>query len=974
MNKRQKLITLLCTLLSVLFIIAAGAYYIMSVSSSMENQSVTDILEITSQGRHAFDVYSAKSVQMLHNLTINIAEYSSDDDKNIISKLSERSESETEYIVINKDTGVMYTNRSDKSRAVESSKREKYFSLDGKGIAEPGVSGLTGRNVLSLYESFQFSDGTSGIVIGEQLLSSVASEFSIDFFDGAGFSYVVNDEGKILIRSNHKNVRRTFENIFDIIDIDGNDENKMQEFSNSLKNKESGTARFMYGDEDYVFTYVPVSSIDGWYYISIIPHSVIAESTENVVKSSQIMIFITVAAIAVLAAVMLITRQNSRSIMEKDLEIAYHEQLFSIFSNNTDQVFLMFSSGSSSAEYVSPNIERVMGISAKEAAENISAINRTLCSHENEISPEIIKNITPGSPVSFERERIHEKNGEHRWFTETIYCAEAGKTSRLIAVISDKTEEKRNQKALEDALAIAKTANEAKSAFLSNMSHDIRTPMNAIIGLSSLLQRDADKPDKVREHTRKIVSSSQHMLGLINDILDMSKIESGKTTLNISEINLADIVEELGTIIRPQAKAKRQNFSISVRGVSQEHLLGDRLRIEQIMINLLSNAVKYTPEDGKIEMTIMQIPQSAKNYAHLRFIVRDNGMGMSEEFRQQIFSPFTRETNSVTNKIQGTGLGMAITKNLVDLMGGTISVESVPGNGSVFTVDLELRLQKRDIDRSFWISRGITRMLAVDGDMEVCADIAGAMAGTGVYMQYASDGESALKAVRDAHLRGADFNLVLIDRETPVTDGVETARLIKNTVSENPPVIILTGCDRNDTVPEAEEAGITGFLPKPFFLSNLKQELERISAADGEGSEAAIRGSLENKRVLIAEDNEINLEILLELLSDIKGLVCVTAANGREALDKFTCSEPGEYDIVLMDVQMPVMNGYEAAKAIRASGRPDSETIPIVAMTANAFAEDVKAALDSGMNAHLSKPVDLDRIIEVLLKFTVAAR
>ncbi|MCI9408638.1 MAG: response regulator [Oscillospiraceae bacterium] len=917
MNRTQKLKTLGFALLSVLIIAAIGVYYIASVHRSMWNQSVTDILEVTAQGSHAFDVYAAKDAEMLRSLTLIMEKEESDGHAEISGQLSVLGESENDYFVIDMDDGDVFSNRSADVITISGEALAFFAALGENGVCEPDVSVLTGRNVMSFYERFDFADGDKGIIVEELLLSSVSNEFSLTFFNDTGFSHIINSEGDILVRS----------------------------------------------------SYAPVESISGWYVISIIPDSVIMEDAENVVKSSQMILFIIGIGIVVFAAFLIIMRHNYRSILGMEQELKYREQLFSILSNNTNDVFLMSSIDGSTVEYVSPNIERVMGLSVREVKKDLLVINSTLCSNENEIGKELIKKIVPGKPLSLENERIHGISGEHRWFSEFIYCTEVDNTEKLIAVLSDRTAENRNKAALEEALNIAREANNAKSTFLSNMSHDIRTPMNAIVGLSTLLQRDCDKPEKVREHTKKIIASSHHMLGLINDILDMSKIESGKASINFTEINLAEIVEELSTIIKPQAKARGQSFEISVSNIQQEYLVGDKLRIEQIMINLLSNAVKYTQDGGRIEMIMEQIPGGAKNYARMRFTVRDNGMGMSEEYQQIIFAPFTREINSTTNKIQGTGLGMAITKNLVDLMGGTISVESKQGEGSSFVVELELRMQETDIDRNFWKNHGIGSILIADDDPDVCANITGAMEGTGVAVQCASDGLNAVEMAKEAHGRGSEYGIVILDWKMPGLSGVETARRIRQTVPGNILIMILTSYDWSDIEEEAMAAGIDGFMPKPFFLTNFKLAVERIRTGGGV-SEKESEISIENKRILIAEDNEINAEILIELLSEIPGLNCVVTENGQEAFDKFTSSAAGEYDIILMDVQMPVMNGYEATKAIRTSGRPDAETIPIVAMTANAFAEDVKAALDAGMNAHVSKPVDPDRVLEVLREFT----
>ncbi len=682
----------------------------------------------------------------------------------------------------------------------------------------------------------------------------------------------------------------------------------------------------------------------------------------EVFRSPRIFAMVICAAVLFLLIFALLLRMNRQSVMEKEQEIQYREQLFNILANNTDDVFLMLTTSDYTVEYVSPNSDRVLGIPYEDVKRNLEVLGRPSYCEAQTVNYETLAGMKSGESVVLEGERIHKKTGEHRWFTETVYRAVVNNTDKFIIAISDRTMEKRNRQALEEALDIAKMANESKSVFLSNMSHDIRTPMNAIVGLCTLLWRDAGNENRVREYTKKIEASSQHLLGLINDVLDMSKIESGKTTLNISEISLAEVVSELDTILRPQVKAKRQEFEVSVLDIRDEHLLGDKLRINQVMINILSNAVKYTQVGGRVEMIIQQMPKTAKNYSRLRFIVKDNGMGMSEEFLTKIFDPFTREVNNATNKIQGTGLGMAITKNLVDLMGGAIVVESKLGEGSTFTVDLEFRVQDQDIDQNFWKKYGVTHTLVVDDEVEVCTSIIGAMAGTGVSMQFAVDGFTAVSMVKNAHEEGQGFDLVLLDWKMPDMDGIETARRIRTVVPADVPIMILTAYDWSEIEDEATAAGIDGFLTKPFFLSNFRQTIEKIKNKGVPGMEPEAEASImEGMHFLMAEDNELNSEILTELL-DMVGATCETAEDGQAALEKFEQSRADQYDMILMDVQMPMMNGYEATKAIRVCSHPRAKTIPIIAMTANAFAEDIKDALDAGMDAHIAKPVDLSQL------------
>ena len=528
----------------------------------------------------------------------------------------------------------------------------------------------------------------------------------------------------------------------------------------------------------------------------------------------------------------------------------------------------------------------------------------------------------------------------------------------------------------EQAFRIAEEANRAKSSFLSNMSHDIRTPMNAIVGFAALLARDVNNPDKVREYTRKIASSSQHLLGLINDILDISKIEAGKTTLNLSDENMVDLIENIDSIIRPQMKAKGHTFEVYSRELKHEHVVMDKLRLNQILLNLLSNAVKYTPDGGCVSLTVQELPQFAKQLAHFRFIVADNGYGMSEEYQKKLFQAFTREEDSVTNRIQGTGLGMAITKSLLDLMGGNILVESEKGKGTTFTVDLELHISEHAFDQNYWQKHGLTRLLAVDDEEVICQNIELTMEGTGVAVEYTLDGQTAVSRVKESEQKGCPYDIVLLDWKMPGMDGVETARRIRREVSHHIPILVLTSYDWPEIEDEAREAGVDAFLPKPFFLTSFRQKVDDVLSRnirnpkpDEVSAEPEELSPLHGMHILVAEDNEINAEILSELL-DMAGASCEICENGQVVVDTFANSVPGQYQMILMDVQMPVMNGYEATRKIRSSDHPLAGKIPIIAMTANAFAEDIRDALEAGMNAHAAKPIDM-AVLEQTVKTVI---
>ena len=535
-----------------------------------------------------------------------------------------------------------------------------------------------------------------------------------------------------------------------------------------------------------------------------------------------------------------------------------------------------------------------------------------------------------------------------------------------------------HNKQMAEALHAAQMANNSKTTFLSNMSHDIRTPMNAVIGFTALLAKDAENPDKVREYTKKIMSSGQHLLSLINDILDVSKIESGKVVLTVEEFTLNDLVSSVDAIVRPMAGARAQEFHVEVKDIKHERLLGDETRINQILINLLSNAVKYTPEGGNIWFRIIGLKQRSSQFEHIRIEVEDDGYGMSQEYLKTIFDAFTRAENSTTNKVQGTGLGMAITKNIVELMGGTIEVFSEVDKGSLFRVELEFRIPEGQTDKLFWEQSGISRILFVGDDQQEGKNIQTLMDDMGVAVDIVPDEKSALSLLQDSGTFKKIYQLALLDADSPVMDDVRALEQIRNLLPQSVPLLFMTTHDAEKTnhmeekhsMEEALRLRCTGTLAKPFFLSALKEKITEIQAeesGEGKAPETEEAGNLMGLHFLAAEDNEINAEILSEILT-MEGASCDIVENGRLALERFANAKEGEFDAIFMDVQMPVMNGYEATRAIRALPRKDAGEIPIIAMTANAFAEDEKEALNAGMSVHLAKPIDMGLLKQVIQK------
>ena len=530
-----------------------------------------------------------------------------------------------------------------------------------------------------------------------------------------------------------------------------------------------------------------------------------------------------------------------------------------------------------------------------------------------------------------------------------------------------------HNKQLAEALHAAQMASNSKTMFLSNMSHDIRTPMNAVLGFTTLLAKDAENPEKVREYTKKIMASGQHLLSLINDILDVSKIESGKVVLTVEEFTLNDLVSSIDAIVRPMASARAQEFHVEVMDIKHERLLGDETRINQILINLLSNAVKYTPEGGNIWFRIIGLKQRSTQFERIRIEVEDDGYGMTQEYLKTIFDAFTRAENSTTNKVQGTGLGMAITKNIVELMGGTIEVSSEVNKGSLFRVELEFRIPEGQVDKLFWEQNGISRILFVGNNQQEGKSIRMLMDDIGVTVDIAADVENALSLLQDYKDTENGYQLALLDAGLSVMNDVQISGQIRNLLPITAPLLFMADHDveNMDYMEEALQSGYTGILTKPFFVSALKEkvmEIQAEEAGENKTSEEEADDSLQGLHFLAAEDNEINAEILSEILS-IEGASCEIVENGRLALERFENAGEGEFDAILMDVQMPVMNGYDATRAIRELERKDAKEIPIIAMTANAFAEDEREALNAGMNVHLAKPIDVELLKQVIKRY-----
>ncbi len=557
----------------------------------------------------------------------------------------------------------------------------------------------------------------------------------------------------------------------------------------------------------------------------------------------------------------------------------------------------------------------------------------------------------------------------------SIFMHQDKKTDHIrgLFIATDITEAKkkqeRQQQALLAAYEAANHASAAKSSFLANMSHDIRTPMNGIIGMTAIAGVHLDDKERVADCLSKIMVASKHLLGLLNEVLDMGKIESGKIELQNEEFSLSDLVDELITIAKPQIEAKHHEFFVSVREIEHEDVIGDSQRIQQVFLNLLSNAIKYTPDGGKIQLTLTEKPFHRKDLGCYEMVFEDNGIGMDKAFLERLFEPFTRAEDGRVAKIQGTGLGMTITKNIVQLMNGRIDVKSEPDKGTKFTVTIFLKLQEGEEPVSYDKLADLP-ILVVDDDEAACESTCGMLNDLGMLGEYVLCGEDAVKYVVARHEAEDDFFAVILDWKMPGMDGITVTREIRRQVGEDVPIIIISAYDWSEIEVSARAAGANAFLSKPLFKSKMvylfkeilgnKKHLQSLSAL-----QAVRKDDFSGKRALLVEDNELNAEIAGEILG-MAGLEVVYAKDGKEAFNKMAEAKEGYYDIVFMDIQMPIMDGYEATKAIRSLPRDYPQRVPIVAMTANAFMGDVQACKAAGMDGHIAKPLDLDHLFKVL--------
>ena len=787
-------------------------------------------------------------------------------------------------------------------------------------------------------------------------------------FQGNASNYVIYSDGRVVI-DNSVNRKKTIYNFIAMLrDHSDLTEEQILDLSNAFAQGRSGNMKVKLGDTSYYLVYEG-TAVQSWTMVGLVPVSIVNASLDKL-WSYTIQIVVGIAFGLAVLVILLIVRRNRATVRRKNTEILYRDELFRKLSLNVDDVFLMLDAKTSKTDYVSPNIGRLLGIPWKTVRQDVHALAELRPQNDPDRDKNFLEGLSRGEQREWDAAYLHQETRELRWFHIIAMGSEVEGRTKYILVISDRTADKQINQALSDAVAAAETANRAKSTFLSNMSHDIRTPMNAIIGFTTLALSNIDDKERVKDYLAKTLASSNHLLSLINDVLDMSRIESGKIHLEEVEVNLSDVLHDLKTIVSGQIYAKQLELYMDAMDVTDEDVYCDKTRLNQILLNLLSNAIKFTPAGGTVSVRVRQLAGKVHGCGQYEFRIKDNGIGMSPEFANKIFEPFERERTSTVSRIQGTGLGMAITKNIVDMMGGTIEVQTAQGKGSEFIICVPMRTQDehRPVEKITELE-GL-KALVVDDDFNTCDSVTKMLVKVGMRAEWTLSGKEAVLRARQSIEMSDVYHAYIIDWRLPDMNGIEVTRQIRS-LHDDTPIIILTAYDWSDIEVEAKAAGVTAFCSKPMFMSDLRETL--MSALGQKLTDASQEllpeedADFKDRHILLVEDNELNREIAQEILREY-GFRVDTAENGAVAVEKVRTAAPGSYDLVLMDVQMPVMDGYTATRQIRALEDPALAGIPILAMTANAFDEDRRNAMESGMNGFLSKPIVIGDLVQELHK------
>ena len=955
--------------IAVLVGIVLGVFrYFRFVSKTVYEESVSHLTEVFHQSDNMMRELTDKNLTYLHIWGENLQNILSEDEICDYIKKAQEDAGFLEFFFLSADGDYkMATGETGYLGLQENMEEEIRQGNDViANAAVPGKSQLlifATPKAHGIYQGFEYD----AIAIAYEN-SDIVDVLDISAFDGNAQSFMIHPDGRVVVDHSSEawgNVYNFFGILREYSDMSEKEINALLE---KFKAGRTDAMLLNLDGRNYYLVYEK-ADIQDWMFLGLVQADIVNASMNRLQRSTIFFVSAIVFCIAALF-ISLIIQKNRTNLRRKDTEILYRDELFQKLSMNVDDVFLMLDAKTYQADYVSPNVEKLLGITVEQIHKDICILRKLHSEKQEDPEKNYLEEIQVQEQREWDFEYVHLKTGEKRWFHNIAMGSEVNGKKKYILVMSDRTSDRKMNQALSEAVRAAETANKAKSTFLSNMSHDIRTPMNAIIGFTTLAVSNIDDKKRVRDYLGKILSSSNHLLSLINDILDMSRIESGKIHLEETEVSLSDVLHDLKTIISGQIHAKQLELYMDAMDVTNEDVYCDKTRLNQVLLNLLSNAVKFTPAGGTVSVRIRQYPGTVKGSELYEIRVKDNGIGMSQEFVQKIFSPFERERTSTVSRIQGTGLGMAITKNIVNMMGGTIEVLTEQGKGTEFIVRLPFRIQSEHQRIEKIAELEGLKALVVDDDFNTCDSVTKMLVKVGMRSEWTLSGKEAVLRARQSMEMGDAFHAYIIDWRLPDMNGIEVTRQIRS-LGDDTPIIILTAYDWSDIEVEARAAGVTAFCAKPMFMSDIRDTLMTAIGQKQAEAEAEIlptAGSdFRGKCILLVEDNELNSEIAAEILNEY-GFLVDTAENGAEAVEKVKNSKPGNYDLVLMDVQMPVMNGYEATKQIRALDNPALAGITILAMTANAFDEDKKKALECGMDGFLSKPIVIEELISILQK------
>ena len=938
------------------------------ISKTVYEESVSHLTEVFHQSDNMLRELADKNLTYLHMWGENLQNISSEDEIRDYIKKAQEDAGFVEFYFLSADGNYKVVTGSTGYLGLQENIEEEI--RQGKDVianaAVPGKSQLlvfATPKAHGIYQGFEYD----AIAIAYEN-SDIVNVLDISVFNGNAQSFVVHPDGRVVVdhsSASWGNVYNFFGFLREHSDMS---EKEVNELLDKFKAGRTDAMLLNLDGRSYYLVYEK-SDIQDWMFLGLVQADIVNDSMNSLQRSTILLVSAVVLCIAAFS-ISLVIQKSRINLKKKDTEILYRDELFQKLSMNVDDVFLMLDAKTYHADYVSPNVENLLGITVEQIRKDISILRKLHMAEQGEPEKNYLEEIQVNEQREWDFEYVHLKTGEKRRFHNIAMGSEVNGKKKYILVMSDRTADWKMNQALSEAVRAAETANRAKSTFLSNMSHDIRTPMNAIIGFTTLAVSNIDDEKRVRDYLGKILSSSNHLLSLINDILDMSRIESGKIHLEETEVSLSDVLHDLKTIISGQIYAKQLDLYMDAMDVTNEDIYCDKTRLNQVLLNLLSNAVKFTPAGGTVSVRLKQFPGAVKGSGLYEIRVKDNGIGMSAEFVKKIFSPFERERTSTVSRTQGTGLGMAITKNIVDMMGGTIEVQTEQGKGTEFIVCLPFRIQFKQHHTEKIAELEGLKALVVDDDFNTCDSVTKMLVRIGMRSEWTLSGKEAVLRARQYMELGDAFHAYIIDWRLPDMNGIEVTRQIRS-LGDDTPIIILTAYDWSDIEVEARAAGVTAFCAKPLFMSDIRDTLMTAIGqiqAEAEDTSFPTAGSdIRDKCILLVEDNELNSEITVEILNEY-GCMVDTAENGAEAVKKIKNSNPGDYDLVLMDVQMPVMNGYEATRQIRTLNDPVLAGITIIAMTANAFDEDRKKAQECGMDGFLTKPIVIEELIGVLQK------